>query len=186
MLFLSVGFIKDCVFVPLLPADFPDLKHRIQAAVARITLDTVNKVWDELTYRFDVCRERNGAHIEHLDVNKNERKSYHNAASFKSLEPSNFEGLRARRRGNGAHKCTSESIDQRISQLTIRDSFSTVRDIRSQWLPGAGESVLNQPCSRLLEVQLRVWVPVTGVLMTAKHLAKHLAWCHRRRTWTIE
>ncbi|GFW94435.1 uncharacterized protein TNCV_2701561 [Trichonephila clavipes] len=60
------GFIKDCEYVPPLPGHLPGLRHRIESVVARITLDTLNKVWDELTYRFDVCRGMNGSHIEHL------------------------------------------------------------------------------------------------------------------------
>ncbi|GFV33821.1 hypothetical protein TNCV_1516171 [Trichonephila clavipes] len=47
-------------------ADLPDLRHRIEADVARISSDTLNKVWDELANRIDLCREMNGAHIEHL------------------------------------------------------------------------------------------------------------------------
>ncbi|GFT70450.1 uncharacterized protein TNCV_2658731 [Trichonephila clavipes] len=60
------GFIKDCVYVPPLPADLPDLRRGIEAAIARITSDTLNKVWDELAYRLDMCRVTNGAHTEHL------------------------------------------------------------------------------------------------------------------------
>ncbi|GFV70658.1 uncharacterized protein TNCV_3842371 [Trichonephila clavipes] len=60
------GFIKDCVYVLPLPADLPDIRHKIEAAVAKITSDTPNKVWDELVYQLDVCRVTNGAHIEHL------------------------------------------------------------------------------------------------------------------------
>ncbi|GFS80828.1 uncharacterized protein TNCV_1334561 [Trichonephila clavipes] len=60
------GFIKNNVYVPPLPADFPDLRHRIEAAVARITSDTLNNVWDELAYRLDVVHGTNGTHIEHL------------------------------------------------------------------------------------------------------------------------
>ncbi|GFW15957.1 DUF4817 domain-containing protein [Trichonephila clavipes] len=41
-------FLKDCVYVPPLPADRLDLKHMIGADVARISSDTLNKVWDEL------------------------------------------------------------------------------------------------------------------------------------------
>ncbi|GFY08810.1 transposable element Tcb2 transposase [Trichonephila clavipes] len=52
--------------VPPLPADLPDLRHRIEASVARITSDTLNKVWDELAYRIGVCLVMNEAHIEHL------------------------------------------------------------------------------------------------------------------------
>ncbi|GFV86931.1 uncharacterized protein TNCV_2198831 [Trichonephila clavipes] len=44
------GFITDCVYVLPLPDDLPDLKYRIEAAVTRITSDTLNKVWEELTY----------------------------------------------------------------------------------------------------------------------------------------
>ncbi|GFX66186.1 uncharacterized protein TNCV_738471 [Trichonephila clavipes] len=60
------GFIKDCVYVSPLPADLPDLRHRMEADVARIYSDTLKKVWDELVYRLDLCRGTNGAHIKHL------------------------------------------------------------------------------------------------------------------------
>ncbi|GFU40688.1 uncharacterized protein TNCV_3230581 [Trichonephila clavipes] len=63
--------VSDCVYVPPLPTELPDLRHRIEAAVARITSGTLNKVWDELSYRLDVYRVMNGAHIKHLEeVNK--------------------------------------------------------------------------------------------------------------------
>ncbi|GFW89913.1 uncharacterized protein TNCV_4196011 [Trichonephila clavipes] len=58
--------IRDCVYVPPLPADLPDLRHRIEAAVARITSDTLNNVWDELVYRLDEYRVTNETHIKHL------------------------------------------------------------------------------------------------------------------------
>ncbi|GFX94131.1 1-phosphatidylinositol 4,5-bisphosphate phosphodiesterase epsilon-1 [Trichonephila clavipes] len=67
------GLIKNCLLVPPLPADLPDLRHRIEVAVARITLDTLNKVWNELAYRLDVFRVTNGAHIEHLYACRNIR-----------------------------------------------------------------------------------------------------------------
>ncbi|GFT41748.1 uncharacterized protein TNCV_4708061 [Trichonephila clavipes] len=57
---------RDYGSVLPLPADVPDLRHRIEAAVARILLDTLNKVWDELAYRLDVYRVTNGAHTEHM------------------------------------------------------------------------------------------------------------------------
>ncbi|GFV46308.1 hypothetical protein TNCV_3231971 [Trichonephila clavipes] len=56
----------DCVYVPPLSADLPDLRHRVEAAVARITSDTLNKIWDELVCRLDVHRVGKGACIEHL------------------------------------------------------------------------------------------------------------------------
>ncbi|GFW11404.1 uncharacterized protein TNCV_3809231 [Trichonephila clavipes] len=55
------GFIKNSVYVPPVPADLPDLRHRIEAELS----DTLDKVYDELAYRLDVCRVTNGAHIEH-------------------------------------------------------------------------------------------------------------------------
>ncbi|GFU13648.1 hypothetical protein TNCV_938951 [Trichonephila clavipes] len=60
------GIIKDCVYVPPLQANHPDLRHRIEASVARITSDTLNKVCDELAYRLDVHRVTNEARNEHL------------------------------------------------------------------------------------------------------------------------
>ncbi|GFW63854.1 probable RNA-directed DNA polymerase from transposon X-element [Trichonephila clavipes] len=42
------GFIKNYVYVPPQLADFPDLRHRIEAAVARITSDTLNNIIDSV------------------------------------------------------------------------------------------------------------------------------------------
>ncbi|GFV69333.1 uncharacterized protein TNCV_2943031 [Trichonephila clavipes] len=47
-------------------ADLPDLRHGIEAAVARITSDTLSKVCEELAYGIDVYRVTNETHIEHL------------------------------------------------------------------------------------------------------------------------
>ncbi|GFT10734.1 hypothetical protein TNCV_1944131 [Trichonephila clavipes] len=58
----------DCVYIPPLPADIPDLRHRSEEDVARNCSDTLNKVWGELAYRLDVCRVTNGAHIKHLTM----------------------------------------------------------------------------------------------------------------------
>ncbi|GFY21757.1 uncharacterized protein TNCV_1169011 [Trichonephila clavipes] len=38
------GFVKDCVYVPPLPNDLPGLRYKIEAAVARITSEILNKV----------------------------------------------------------------------------------------------------------------------------------------------
>ncbi|KAJ4452076.1 hypothetical protein ANN_03592 [Periplaneta americana] len=53
--FYLLGFIKDRVYVPPLPADLPDLRQRLEAVVAAITPDTLIEVWEELAYRLDVC-----------------------------------------------------------------------------------------------------------------------------------
>ena len=62
MSFLSMGYVKDQVYVPSLPASIPELKVRIRTAIETITADMRN----ELDYRVDVCRITKGAHIEHL------------------------------------------------------------------------------------------------------------------------
>ncbi|KAJ4439663.1 hypothetical protein ANN_07791 [Periplaneta americana] len=64
--FFLWGFIKDQVYVLLLPANLPELRDRIREAVAAITPDMLIKVWEELAYILDVCRATNGADIEHL------------------------------------------------------------------------------------------------------------------------
>jgi hypothetical protein len=58
--------VKDKVFLPPQPVSIPDLKNRIEAAVATITPDLLIRVWQELDYRLDVCYVTKGAHIEHL------------------------------------------------------------------------------------------------------------------------
>jgi hypothetical protein len=60
------GFAKDTVFVPPLPANLQDHRNRIAAAVARVDLDMLTRVWNEMDYRIDVCRITKGGHIERL------------------------------------------------------------------------------------------------------------------------
>ena len=64
--FFLWGYVKDQVYVPLLPASIPELKVRIITAIETITADMLQTVWNELCYRVDVCRITKGAHIEHL------------------------------------------------------------------------------------------------------------------------
>jgi hypothetical protein len=64
--YLLWGYVKDKVFVPPQHVSIPDLKNRIDAAVATITPDLLISVWQKLDYRLDVCRVTRGAHIEHL------------------------------------------------------------------------------------------------------------------------
>jgi len=54
------------VYVPTLPANVNELKQRITIALKTVTQDMWHRVWEELDYRLDVCRETGGAHIEHL------------------------------------------------------------------------------------------------------------------------
>ena len=60
------GFVKDTVFVPLLPANLQDLRNRITAAVDLVDRDMLTRVWNEMDYRIDVCRIIKGVYIEHL------------------------------------------------------------------------------------------------------------------------
>ena len=60
------GYVKDHVYVPPLLASIPELKVRIRIATETITADMLQTVWKEPDYRVDVCRNTNGAHIEHL------------------------------------------------------------------------------------------------------------------------
>jgi hypothetical protein len=64
--FFVWGYVKDQVYVPPLPTSIPELKLRIRTAIETITADMLEKVWNELDYRVDVCRITKGAHIEHL------------------------------------------------------------------------------------------------------------------------
>ena len=64
--FFLWGFVKDTVFVPLLPANLQDLRNRITAAVALVDRDMLPRVWNEMDYSIDVCRITKGGHFEHL------------------------------------------------------------------------------------------------------------------------
>jgi hypothetical protein len=46
--------------------DIDELKRRITEAVAAVTCDMLRRVWEELDYRFYICRVTLGAHIECL------------------------------------------------------------------------------------------------------------------------
>ena len=66
MQFFLWGYVKDQVYVPLLPASIPELKVGIRIAIQTITADMLQTVWNELDYRVDVCRITKGEYIEHL------------------------------------------------------------------------------------------------------------------------
>ena len=56
--FFLWGYVKDKVYVPPLPESLDELKRRIKSAI--------KTVYQEIDYRFDICRVTNGSHIEHL------------------------------------------------------------------------------------------------------------------------
>jgi hypothetical protein len=47
-------------------SDIDDLERCITESVAAVTCDMLRRVWEELDYRFDVCRVTRGAHVECL------------------------------------------------------------------------------------------------------------------------
>jgi len=64
--FFLWGYVKECVYVPPLPADLDELTNRITAEVKSVTEDTLRRVWDEFSYRVYDVRAAGGGHIEHL------------------------------------------------------------------------------------------------------------------------
>lgn len=64
--FFLWGYVKEKVFVPPMPHDIAELKDRIVNAINSIKRDMLERVWQELDFRVDVCRITRGAHIEHL------------------------------------------------------------------------------------------------------------------------
>jgi hypothetical protein len=52
--------------IKFLPYDLPQLRRRIVEAVAAIDHQMLQRMWQELDYRIDICRVTNGGHIEHL------------------------------------------------------------------------------------------------------------------------
>jgi hypothetical protein len=59
------------VFVPPLPLDIDELKLRVTAAIETIGRNMLEREWDKLDYRLNICRVTNGVHIEHLQGIKN-------------------------------------------------------------------------------------------------------------------
>jgi hypothetical protein len=44
--------------------DVIELRHRIEQAVASITLDMAHSTWNEISNRLDIFRATRGAHVE--------------------------------------------------------------------------------------------------------------------------
>jgi hypothetical protein len=49
-----------------MPRDLSQLRRRIVEAVTAIDRQILQRVWQELDYRIDICRVTKGGHIEHL------------------------------------------------------------------------------------------------------------------------
>ncbi|GBN51145.1 hypothetical protein AVEN_267275-1, partial [Araneus ventricosus] len=57
------GYVKQHVYSERIN-DINHLKQRITDVIHSVTPGVLTRVWEELDYRLDVCRETNGAHIE--------------------------------------------------------------------------------------------------------------------------
>ncbi|GBM83578.1 hypothetical protein AVEN_99441-1 [Araneus ventricosus] len=57
------GYVKQHVYSERIN-DNNHLKQRITDVIHSVTPDVLTRVWEELDYRLDVCREANEAHIE--------------------------------------------------------------------------------------------------------------------------
>ena len=64
--FSVLGDVKDKVFVPPLTASLEELRVRKAEAVATIDAYMIHRIWEEIAYRWDICRVTRGNHIEHL------------------------------------------------------------------------------------------------------------------------
>jgi hypothetical protein len=49
-----------------MPRDLPQLRRRIVEAVAAIDSQMLQRVWQELDYRIDICRVTKSGRIKHL------------------------------------------------------------------------------------------------------------------------
>jgi hypothetical protein len=54
------------VFIPPLPHNLKEMEEHNVAAMSAMNGDTLQRVWDELDYRVDVCHVTRGAYIENL------------------------------------------------------------------------------------------------------------------------
>jgi hypothetical protein len=62
--FFLWGFIKDHVYQPPLPTHLQALKDKITAVTATVTLDMLQRVWQETDCSWNVCCITGGSHIE--------------------------------------------------------------------------------------------------------------------------
>lgn len=61
--FFLWGYVKDTVYkTPV--KDIQELKTRITAAIDSVTHDMLANVWRGVSDRLDLCRARNGGHVE--------------------------------------------------------------------------------------------------------------------------
>jgi hypothetical protein len=77
MWFFLWGSIKHHVFLPPLPRNLQELTERM-AALSTINADVIQKVWDELDYRIDLCHVTKGHILNIWGLRKNCARSLTN------------------------------------------------------------------------------------------------------------
>jgi hypothetical protein len=70
------GYVKDKVFVPLLPANLEELGARITEAAATVYADMIRRIWNEIAYRWDICPVTRENYIEHLWISVDKAYTY--------------------------------------------------------------------------------------------------------------
>ena len=62
--FFAWGFIKSKVYTGRRIGDLAELRNRIIDAVQKITPEMLESVFWETIYRFELCRNNDGRHVE--------------------------------------------------------------------------------------------------------------------------
>ena len=62
--FFAWGFIKSKVYTSRRVGDLAELRNRIIDAVQKITSQMPESVFRETNYRFELCRDTDGRHVE--------------------------------------------------------------------------------------------------------------------------
>jgi hypothetical protein len=66
MVFSFWGFVKGNVYIPLMPVDLQEIRDRTVNTIALVDANFLDKLWDKLEYRLDVCHITRDSNIEHL------------------------------------------------------------------------------------------------------------------------
>ena len=61
--FFLWGFVKNDVYSQR-PMDIDDLKEKICTAFQKVTPQVLHHTWDAISSRYELCRLRNGGHVE--------------------------------------------------------------------------------------------------------------------------
>lgn len=67
MLFFSLGFINNHVYVPALSYDLPELRRRIEEVISSFTLNLLNELRKEFDFKLKMCLIIEDPSIEHME-----------------------------------------------------------------------------------------------------------------------